>query len=222
MLPRLHVGDVAVSRPLRGRAPAVGSVLLFDDPDYPGRLRLHRFTRVDDAGLLVTRGDANREEDSSPITLSAVHGVATLRVPWVALPVVWVRERRWAPLGAAVAALAVLTLLVGRGRRFGFPDPPPGDQQPPHPEEPSDESSDDPPSTAAVGTGGWATEHSEVAGGGRGRAGSRRVAVRATAAAGAVLLAVATATPAGAVFSSTTGSRADLRGRRRTSGAPAR
>ena len=112
MMPRLRVGDVAVARPL-DRAPALDQVLLFDDPDQPGKLRLHRFVRVDDQGRMVTRGDANTSDDSSPVTLDAVHGVAVLRVPSVALPIVWLREGRWVPLGLASATLALV--LAGSG-----------------------------------------------------------------------------------------------------------
>ncbi|GAA1829324.1 LamG-like jellyroll fold domain-containing protein [Microlunatus capsulatus] len=130
MLPRLHVGDVAVSRPLHGAAPTLGSVLLFDDPDHPDRLRLHRFVRVDDEGRLVTRGDANPGDDSSPVTLAAVRGVGTLRVPWVGLPVVWFRERAWLPLGLAALALAGLTAVAAQGRRFGAAPPGPPDDDP--------------------------------------------------------------------------------------------
>jgi signal peptidase I len=122
MLPRLHVGDVAVSRPVGATPPPVGSVLLFDDPDHPGRLRLHRFVRVDDDGRLVTRGDANANDDSSPVPLSAVRGIGTLRVPWVGLPVVWVRERAWLPLALGVLALTALTAIAAQSRRFGFPE----------------------------------------------------------------------------------------------------
>ena len=53
---------------------------------------MHRFVRVDDDGLLVTRGDANNADDSTPVALDAVVGIGTLRVPWIALPIVWLRE----------------------------------------------------------------------------------------------------------------------------------
>ena len=123
MLPRLHVGDVAVSRPLRGTAPAIGTVLLFDDPDHAGRLRMHRFVRLDEDGRLITRGDANPADDSSPVELAAVRGIGTLRVPWVALPVVWVRERAWLPLGLALGGLVGLSWVAAQSRQFGFPEP---------------------------------------------------------------------------------------------------
>jgi hypothetical protein len=148
MLPRLHVGDVAVSRPVGAVPPTIGSVLLFDDPDRPDRLRLHRFVGVADDGRLVTRGDANADDDSSPVALSAVHGIATLRVPWVGLPVVWSREREWLPLAAGILVLLALAAVAAQSYRFGFPEPaaddpedpdspgaasgtPDGDQEPP-------------------------------------------------------------------------------------------
>ncbi len=107
MMPRLHVGDVAVARPLSG-PPALQQVLLFADPDHPERLRLHRFVAVDSDGRLVTRGDANKEDDSSTVSLAAVRGVAVLRVPSVALPVVWLREGRWVELGLVAGALVLV------------------------------------------------------------------------------------------------------------------
>jgi hypothetical protein len=201
MLPRLHVGDVAVSRPLHGAAPTLGSVLLFDDPDHPGRLRLHRFVRVDDVGRLVTRGDANTGDDSSPVPLAAVHGVGTLRVPWVALPVVWFRERSFAPLGLVVVGLVGLALVAGQGHRFGFDE-----------DQPSD-----PPGDGGAGTGpsGEPAAPAEVAGARPGQAhrattGRHGPAALVGAAGVAALLAGLGAVPAGAAFSDRTSSRVSL------------
>jgi hypothetical protein len=198
MLPRLHVGDVAVSRPLDGVAPTLGSVLLFEDPDRPDRLRMHRFVRVDDDGLLVTRGDANTGEDSSPVAVSAVRGVGTLRVPWVALPVVWLRERAWLPLGLTLVGLVGLTLVAGQSRRFGFPDPPVEDgSSDPGVSSDDGRGADEP--AAAAGTGAGTTTGTT----------SRR-ALGLGAAAGVALLGAVCALPAGAAFSDTTTSRASL------------
>lgn len=107
MLPRLWIGDIAVSRPVT-EAPRLEQVLLFDDPDHPGKLRLHRFVRVDDNGRMVMRGDANQTEDSTPITMEAVRGVAVLRIPFIGLPIVWLREGRYVPLGLTLVGLALL------------------------------------------------------------------------------------------------------------------
>ncbi|MBP1240135.1 signal peptidase [Frigoribacterium sp. PvP120] len=110
MEPRIRVGDVVVSRPVPMDLVQTGHVLLADDPDQPGHLRLHRYAEALAGGMMVTKGDANPAVDSTPIGASAVHGVGFLRVPSVGLPVVWAREGRWVPL--AMVALGVLVLLA--------------------------------------------------------------------------------------------------------------
>ncbi len=196
MLPRLHVGDVAVSRPLGATVPPVDSVLLFDDPDHPGRLRLHRFVRVDDDGLLVTRGDANTSDDSTPVALSAVHGIGTLRVPWVGLPVVWLRERSWVALSLSVLVLVALTALAARARRFGFPEPDEGDGPGP------------PPPPTAAGTAAPANTDVLVAPRPPGR--TVRTARRLGALGAVAVLVAVAAAPAESAFSATTSTRTSL------------
>jgi signal peptidase I len=117
MEPRIHPGDVVVSRPAQADAAALGHILLVDDPDHAGRLRLHRFAEFTADGNFILRGDANSANDSTPVAPSAVHGLATLRVPLVGLPVVWFAEKNWAPLGGTLAAVAVLTLAAASGSR---------------------------------------------------------------------------------------------------------
>ena len=110
MEPRIRVGDVVVSRPMPMDRVETGHVLLADDPDQPGHLRLHRYAEALPDGLMMTKGDANPDPDSTPIGADAVHGVGFLRVPSVGLPVVWAREGAWGPV--ALVALAVVALLA--------------------------------------------------------------------------------------------------------------
>lgn len=121
MLPRLEIGDVAVSRPLQS-PPTLEQVLLYDDPDHRGRLRMHRFVRVDDQGRIVTKGDANPNEDSTPITPEAILGVGVLRVPYIGLPIVWAREAQWSRVAGTVAVLLLLMAGAGLDRRLRAPD----------------------------------------------------------------------------------------------------
>lgn len=111
MEPRIHPGDVVVARPLAREQLAVGQVLLVDDPDHEGRLRLHRYVSTTANGALVLRGDANPADDSSPVAAEAVHGAGFLRVPYVGLPGMWLREGRMLELALLVAA--TLALLAG-------------------------------------------------------------------------------------------------------------
>jgi signal peptidase I len=109
MEPRLTPGDIAVVRQVPADKLNPGQVLLVHDPDHPGRLRLHRLVAVRADGQLTLRGDANPHPDSSPVAKSAVLGVASLHVPWVALPDYWLQERRFGALGVlALAGAAVL------------------------------------------------------------------------------------------------------------------
>src|SRR3712207_2565699 len=88
MRPALEPGDVAVVRPVPTADLEPGQVVLADDPDLPGRLRLHRIVAVEAGGLRL-RGDANPAADSSLVDPSAVHGIGTLRLPMIGLPAVW-------------------------------------------------------------------------------------------------------------------------------------
>jgi len=111
MEPRLTPGDVVVSRPVHADEVRMGKVLLADDPDQPGHLRMHRYVDEGPHGTLVTKGDANPQRDSTPLEPAAVHGVAFLRIPFVGSPIVWIREGEWPRVGLlALGLVAVLAL----------------------------------------------------------------------------------------------------------------
>lgn len=129
MMPRIHAGDVIVVRPIPTGTAAPGQILLADDPDHAGRLRLHRYVEAAPDGSLILRGDANAANDSSPVPPEAVHGVAVLRVPFVGLPVVWVAEKNWGNLAAVFVATSALVLAAASGpstptSRSAFPGGP--------------------------------------------------------------------------------------------------
>ncbi|MBO1756846.1 LamG-like jellyroll fold domain-containing protein [Allobranchiibius sp. CTAmp26] len=108
MAPQLRTGDIVASRPVAPQDLRVGQVLLADDPDHAGRLRMHRFVAVRADGRLTLRGDANRTDDSTPISRSAVHGVASLRSPFIGKPVYLLRTHQAAALVPILAALLAL------------------------------------------------------------------------------------------------------------------
>jgi signal peptidase I len=115
MAPAVHPGDVTLVRPVDTADLRPGQVLLVDDPDVPGGLRLHRLVAVTDAGLQL-RGDANPTPDPSLVDPAAVHGVGALRLPDLGLPVLWASQGRWLPLAGAALALAALVALAGLHR----------------------------------------------------------------------------------------------------------
>ncbi|GAB3494303.1 LamG-like jellyroll fold domain-containing protein [Flexivirga lutea] len=109
MAPRLRVGDIAISRPVAaGQQLRLGQVLLVSDPDHPDRLRLHRLAAIRPDGRLTLKGDANRADDSSPVARSAVHGIGSLRVPFVGTPAYWVSTGHQARLVLLVLAFGGL------------------------------------------------------------------------------------------------------------------
>ncbi|OYN98031.1 hypothetical protein CGZ96_09965 [Enemella evansiae] len=115
MAPAINAGDVVVSMPMAGADVEPGRVVLANDPDHADRLRLHRMLERNPEGALILQGDANPEPDSSPIGNEEVRGIGVIRVPWLGLPLVWLRAGTMGPLVATTAALAVLCA-IGSGQ----------------------------------------------------------------------------------------------------------
>jgi signal peptidase len=114
MEPRLNPGDVVLSAPATAHDVHPGQVVLVRNPAVPSRMLMHRFVHWNDAGDLVTKGDANPHEDSTPVPPGNVRGLPRLRLPYIGLGVVWLHNRDWRHLGfAALAVLAALGLLSG-------------------------------------------------------------------------------------------------------------
>jgi signal peptidase len=111
-------GDVVVTAPVRtANDMAVGRIALFHRPGMPGEMIAHRIVGRTDSGDVVTRGDANATNDSTPVRPAAVVGLVRLRVPAIGLPVLWLREWRLAPLiGWAALTVAAATVTFGRRR----------------------------------------------------------------------------------------------------------
>ena len=117
MEPRIHVGDVIVTREVPTAGLVKGQVLTVKDPDHPGITRTHRMVRRDADGSIVTRGDANRQADSTHVTDDAVLGMGVIRVPYVGRPMYWVAERNWLALGGTLALLGLCLYAAFPGRQ---------------------------------------------------------------------------------------------------------
>jgi signal peptidase I len=121
MMPLIERGDVVVASPVTDPATLVaGQVVVMDRPGFPGTLVTHRVVGRDAQGRLITRGDANSTDDTDPVDPAAIHGLARLRVPGVGLPVFWLREQHWLPVGAWLAGTVLAVVAVsGRPPRAG-------------------------------------------------------------------------------------------------------
>ena len=125
MAPGIRAGDVVVSIPSTTSGLQLGRVILLHDPDHPGTLRLHRYVAVTDTGQLITRGDANAQNDSTPVLPDQVVGVGFLRAPFVGLPLLWASEGKnaWvAAAGVALLGLAFLSTVDAHLRRRRIED----------------------------------------------------------------------------------------------------
>src|ERR1700712_1549898 len=75
MEPRIHVGDIVVTRTVPGASVTKGQVITVKDPDHPAKTRTHRVLRRAADGTIVPRGDATPQPDSSHISNDNVLGL---------------------------------------------------------------------------------------------------------------------------------------------------
>ena len=116
MRPGIQPGDVVLSSQVPTSMLRPGQVLLVDNPAHAGVYLMHRYERPGPGGTIITRGDANRTEDSTPVPARNVRGVPRIRVPVVGLPVVWLRFGAPAAVTYVGGTLAILLLLALRPR----------------------------------------------------------------------------------------------------------
>jgi signal peptidase I len=121
MAPSMMSGDIVVSMPVSASEVRLGQVLLFDDPDHDSRLRMHRLVEMQDGGMMVTKGDANASNDSTPAAPASVHGVGILRIPMVGSFAMWAGNGHWPIIVAAMAAVVALLFLTRIDRYLLYP-----------------------------------------------------------------------------------------------------
>jgi signal peptidase I len=109
MSPTIQPGDVTLVASVDEYL--VGQVILFPNPARPDQRLLHRIVEIRDDGMLVTKGDANTMEDSTPVDPSTVIGVGRILVPLIGLPI------HWAGKGSVLLVIAavVMSALLIRG-----------------------------------------------------------------------------------------------------------
>jgi signal peptidase len=115
MAPRIASGDVVVSAAVDPAELRAGQVVLFTRPDGTDARVMHRIVAVLPDGSLRTRGDANVVADTAAVPADHVLGLPRLRVPYVGLPMLWLRQDRLGHLVVLTAlAVAVVALLPQR------------------------------------------------------------------------------------------------------------
>jgi signal peptidase len=115
MAPRLNPGDVVLSAPATARSVHPGEIILATNPAMPSHQLMHRFLHFTPSGELVTKGDANAQADSTPVPPSNVHGLPRLRLPYLGLGVLWLRNHEWRQLSIAVLMILACFGLLNSG-----------------------------------------------------------------------------------------------------------
>lgn len=111
MEPGLSRGDVVVGKPQPAGDPIpVGRVMIFSNPDAASdhEVLVHRVVENLGHGQYTTAGDANRNNDSTPVPAANFKDRAVICVPFVGLPLVWLSEQHLTPL----MAWLVVTMLA--------------------------------------------------------------------------------------------------------------
>jgi signal peptidase len=123
MEPTLHVGSLAVSRPVSAKTVRVGDIITFNDPYVSTRLVTHRVIRIVHTAkgtAYRTKGDANPHRDPWAIRLPDQVGRVSFSIP-VAGYVLWYAHTR--EIRTAIIAVAALLILGGILRRIWREEP---------------------------------------------------------------------------------------------------
>lgn len=117
MEPRIQTGDIIFADPMNAqellKTIKQGNVLLADDPAKPEMLVTHRVVEIQDGGqTFITKGDANRTVDSTPVPLLNVHGIEKFRVPYLGIPLQAIHKGDFLPAIIFVASLVISQIIV--------------------------------------------------------------------------------------------------------------
>ena len=117
MVPTVPVGALVVATRAPASALGTGDIVVFERPDRPGVMVVHRISavEVDQAGrVFVTKGDANSAPDAWRIPATGTGWRYAYSIPRAGFVVGWLHialsQRGW--LGAVAIAAAVYALMA--------------------------------------------------------------------------------------------------------------
>lgn len=124
MEPKLHVGSLAVDRPMDSSDVRVGDVITFPDPYLKGRFVTHRVVQILHTGkgpAYRTKGDANVSRDPWTIRLDGRVGRVSFDIPYAGYALFYAHTRE---VRGFVILLSGAFMLVGILRRIWRPEAP--------------------------------------------------------------------------------------------------
>ncbi len=94
MVPTINKGDVVIIEKFDNNVDKLkeGQIIAFE---YHGVLIVHRIIRISEVKgeyFLYTQGDANNAEDGYPVTQDMIVGTISVKIPYIGLPTVWLKE----------------------------------------------------------------------------------------------------------------------------------
>jgi signal peptidase len=115
MAPAIHPGDVVIDERVPAGAVRPGDIVTFPDPGRQGRLITHRVRRIDvrdGQAAVITRGDANTDDERWSTPADGEIGRVVARVPAIGYLTTWIGSPRgrFLLLIVPAALLAVLEL----------------------------------------------------------------------------------------------------------------
>lgn len=108
MEPAIHTGDLAILGPLATSDIQVGDIIAY----HNGNVEVcHRVTAVEggDQVRFITKGDANRSPDGTPVTPDKVNGKLAFSIPFAGYFIYFMKT----PLGLFLTILLPILFLIG-------------------------------------------------------------------------------------------------------------
>lgn len=119
MEPLIMTGDVVSAKKVSAEevqngAIKAGMVVLADNPMDPGKLFTHRVIQVNPDKTMVTKGDANVSPDPIHLTPDKIRGIEMLRIPYIGLPALKVRQGDILSLAVMGLSVVLSSLIIQR------------------------------------------------------------------------------------------------------------
>jgi signal peptidase len=112
MRPALNPGDLVAYAPVESGDLKRNLIIVFDNPAIEGGMIVHRLVGFNSDGTLITKGDANEDVDSTPISVDAVRGVVKMVSPYGGFPNMLLHQGKTERFLALVGVLFLAAIIV--------------------------------------------------------------------------------------------------------------